>query len=164
MELDPRIKSLSDVLTIFDFEKAKQFIGQKGYFAIALQWFGNIKTCPYGTLTDVCDVVDHTFCMLEDNEYYLHFIPESSLKPIEKKKWKPFANTAEFFEKTGFEAGDTIYVRSKDNGTEYHLVIVGWSKDTLMLGSMERLNFKELFKWFELWDGEDKFEPFGVEE
>lgn len=32
-----------------------------------------------------------------------------------------------------------------------------------MLG-VSRLNLKELFKWFELWDGENKFIPFGVEE
>ena len=33
MKLDPRIKSVSDILTCFEIERAKQFIGQKGYFA-----------------------------------------------------------------------------------------------------------------------------------
>ena len=34
MELDKRIKSLSDILTCFDIKDAVQFIGQEGYFAV----------------------------------------------------------------------------------------------------------------------------------
>ena len=42
-------------------------------------------------------------------------------------------------------------------------MLVGWSDNELILGSLRR-SFKELFENFELWDGEEKFIPFGVEE
>ena len=45
MKLDKRIKALSDILTCFDIEKAKQFIGQKGYFANDLYCFSVVETC-----------------------------------------------------------------------------------------------------------------------
>ena len=33
MNLDARIKSISDIFTCINMEEAKQFIGQRGYFA-----------------------------------------------------------------------------------------------------------------------------------
>lgn len=77
---------------------------------------------------------------------------------------RPFASTEEFFRKTNFTECDLIHIRSKPNNFEYHLVLVGWTDNELMLGSLRSLSFDELFQKFELWDGEDKFIPFGVEE
>lgn len=165
LELDKRIKSLSDVFNFSDVENAKQFIEQKGYFTNNIYFFKNIQSCKYGTLINVfSDSVSYnTFRRKEDGAYYEYFIPESFLKPKEKK-FRPFTDTAEFFEKTVFEVGDVICIRGKNNSMEYHLMLVGWTKNEIMLGGSNRLDFKELFRWFELWDGEDKFIPFGVEE
>ena len=65
--------------------------------------------------------------------------------------------------KTNFDAGDIIRVYSKSQNSELHLMLVGWSDNELILGSLRR-SFKELLELFELWDGEERFIPFGVEE
>ena len=81
MKLDPRIKSLSDILTCFDTEKAKQFIGQKGYFEDYLDKYNSLEVIEYGTLTEV---VDNEAPFKSDNRcHWKFFIPESRLKPVE---------------------------------------------------------------------------------
>lgn len=162
MNLDKRIKSKSDILSCFDIEKAKEFVGQKGYFANDLYCFSVVETCYYDTLEEVFDG-DSPF-KNDDGYYWNLFIPESVLKPKPKeKKYRPFKDINEFYIKTNFDAGDIIRVYSKSQNSELHLMLVGWSDNELMLGNLRR-SFKELLEWFELWDGEEKFIPFGVEE
>ena len=163
MELDKRIKSKSDILSCFDIEKAKEFVGQKGYFANDLYCFSVVETCYYDILTEVSK--DGTSPFKDDDGCYWNlFIPESVLKPKPKeKKYRPFKDINEFFIKTNFDAGDIIRVYSKQQNTELHLMLVGWSDNELILGSLRR-SFKELLELFELWDGEERFIPFGVEE
>lgn len=161
MNLDKRIKSKSDILSCFDIEKAKEFVGQKGYFANDLYCFSVVETCYYDTLTEVAKDGNNPF-KDDDGCYWGLFIPESFLKPKPKeKKYRPFKDINEFFIKTNFDAGDIIRVYSKSQNSELHLMLVGWSDNELMLGNLRR-SFKELFEWFELWDGEEKFIPFGV--
>ena len=86
MKLDPRIKSVSDILTPYDTEKAEQFIGQKGFFANSIDYFREGEPhCVYGTLTRVFGHKDQTdpFLKMEGGDLYSFFIPESSLKPEE---------------------------------------------------------------------------------
>lgn len=162
MNLDKRIKSKSDILSCFDIEKAKEFVGQKGYFANDLYCFSVVETCYYDTLDEVFDG-DSPF-KDDDGCYWNLFIPESVLKSKPKeKKYRPFKDINEFYIKTNFDAGDIIRVYSKSQNSELHLMLVGWSDNELMLGNLRR-SFKELLEWFELWDGEEKFIPFGVEE
>lgn len=162
MNLDKRIKSKLDILSCFDIEKAKEFVGQKGYFANDLYCFSVVETCYYDTLTEVFDG-DSPF-KDDDGCYWNLFIPERVLKPKPKeKKYRPFKDINEFCIKTNFDAGDTIRVYSKAQNSELHLMLVGWSDNELILGNLRR-SFKELLEWFELWDGEEKFIPFGVEE
>ena len=161
MNLDPRIKSKSDILSCFDIEKAKEFVGQKGYFANDLYCFSVVETCYYDTLEEVFKDVNDPF-KDDDGCYWGLFIPESVLKSKPKeKKFRPFKDINEFFIKTNFDAGDIIRVYSKSQNSELHLMLVGWSDNELILGSLRR-SFKELFENFELWDGEENFIPFGV--
>lgn len=165
MKLDSRIKALSDVLTCFDTEKAEQFIGQKGFFANSIDYFREgAPFCAYGTLKRIFDHEDQTdpFLNGEVDELYSFFIPERSLKSA-KKKYRPFTSAKEFFLKTNFEIGDVIQVRYKENNVECHLMLVGGSDYGIMLGS-DNLSFNNLLNQLDLWDGEDKFIPFGVEE
>lgn len=160
MNLDKRIITQLDILSCFDIEKAKSFIGQKGYFANDLYCFSVLETCYYDTLAEVKD--GDTPFKDDDCCYWNLFIPESFLKSKPKeKRYRPFKDVKEFFIKTNFEAGDIIRAYSKAHNTELHLMLVGWSDNELMLGNLRR-SFKELFEWFELWDGEEKFIPFGV--
>lgn len=171
MEFDKRIIHPTDNIWSSFGATSEQdiYVGLEGYFTDCYSAFANLNNCHYGTLETIDLDSNYPFEAVfevgnkKSTGQFAFFLPARDVKPKEKK-YRPFANTEEFFEKTGFEAGDVIHVRSKGDGTEYHLMLVGWAEDTLMLGNLSRLNFKELFKWFELWDGEDKFIPFGVEE
>ena len=89
MKLDSKIKSLSDILTCFDNETAKSFIGQKGYFTNDLYRFSDVLSCYHDTLTNVKDNDDDNYIFNDDdNHYWDLFIPESRLL-IEKKKYRP---------------------------------------------------------------------------
>lgn len=168
MKLDPRIKSLSDVLTIFDVDRAKEFIGQKGYFADALYWFDAIGTCPYGTLGDVFDTKGRTFRREESDRDYPCFIPESSLKPIEKK-YRPY--TREEFNYV-FPIGEPIKYRERDaEGLKRHLILNGYwssqSKDEIItyvyIGPFS-YTLDDLFAAYEWEDPSNgSWRPFGVE-
>ena len=81
MNLDNRIKKLSDILTCFDVKDAGQFIGQKGYFVDLLDSYRNLGNKAYGTLTEIKDS-DCPFKM-NNYEYWRFFIPESRLIPVE---------------------------------------------------------------------------------
>ena len=90
MKLDSKIKSLSSILTCFDNETAKSFIGQKGYFTNDLYRFSDVLSCYHDTLTNVKDNDDDNYIFNDDdNHYWDLFIPESRLL-IEKKKYRPF--------------------------------------------------------------------------
>lgn len=144
------------------------YVGMAGYFTDAIGMFSDLNKCRYGTLEKIdWDSIYPFYTRVTPDSSPIHyalFLPERDVKRKEKKwNFRPFNNTKEFFDKTGFEVGDVIHIRDKDDNVEYHLMLVGWAECTLMLG-VSRLNLKELFKWFELWDGENKFIPFGVEE
>lgn len=55
MELDKRIKSLSDILTCFDVKDAGQFLGQEGYFSDDLEYYRCLSSRKYGILTEIKD-------------------------------------------------------------------------------------------------------------
>lgn len=161
MKLDERIEKLSDIFTCINMEEAKQFIGQKGYFSDSICDFDILSIKEVKVLTKIYDY-DMPFAA-EDDTQWRYFIPECRLKPKEKK-YRPFADTKEFFIKTNFEVGDLIYIRSKLNNYEYHLLLIGWTDEGIMLGNFSEMTFDELLDKFELWDGEEKFIPFGVED
>lgn len=173
MEYDKRIVHPTD--TIWNpFSKASEqdlYEGLGGYFTDCYCDFADLDNCYYGTLSRIDFSSEYPYhaegeaeSKKEDIGWFAFFLPERDVKRKEKKwNFRPFNDTREFFEKTGFEVGDVIYVRDKDSNVEFHLMLVGWAENTLLLG-VNRLNLKELFKWFELWDGENKFIPFGVEE
>ena len=165
MKLDPRIKSLSDILTIFDIERAKEFIGQKGYFADSLYYFDDLESCYYDTLTDACDGQGGPFHRRGDVSYQEFFIPESSLKPAEKK-YRPY--TLEEFKDT-FPIGKPIKYRERgaEEGRERYLILNGYwkSKDDMYvyIGPFS-YTFEDLCDAYE-WEfpfGGDWI-PFGVE-
>lgn len=170
MKLDPRIKSLSDILTPFDMERAKAFIGQKGYFAADLECFENLGGCADGVLVNVSDNLLHHYYnpyLTEDNSFS-YFIPEGCLNQ-EGKKYRPF--TPEEF-CTMFCAGLPVKFRKKDDPeSQQDLIMQGiWFSPrggkTVIYARMgsHLYSFDELldnFEWRGL-HGKD-FEPFGVE-
>lgn len=168
MELDKRIKSLSDILTCFDVERAKEFLSEKGYFADDLYYFTDLGSCTYGTLTDACDDQAGPFHMREDNAYHQHFIPECSLKSKEKQ-YRPYT-FMEFTDK--FTVGQPIKFRQKGaEGYERYLILNGYSNCKLfdeittdIYIGRGAYTLDELFNKYE-WQEHytEDFKPFGVE-
>ena len=168
MKLDSRIKSLSDILTCFDIEKAKEFIGQKGYFAGDLCNFNDIKLyCPYGILERVIEDTDDAF--QDRGILYPFFVPECYLMPA-GKKYRPYT-LMEFNDK--FTVGRPIKYRSKDEaGREHYLMLLGFwlasDKDQtipyISIGNF-KYTLQELFEEYE-WQEHytEDFKPFGVVE
>lgn len=168
MKLDPRIKSLPDILTCFDIEKAKQYIGEKGYFASDLCCFKDVQLCAYGTLADVFNDTDDTFKKREGEFVYPFFIPEYFVKPNEKQ-YRPYT-LMEFNDK--FTVGRPIKFREKGReGCERYLILNGYMHEQregqtftyIYIGSYP-YTLDELFHAYE-WQVHytEDFEPFGVE-
>lgn len=166
MKLDPRIKSLSDILTCFDIERAEQFIGQKGYFADGLSCYHNLANRTYDTLTHIKDG-DYPFKEGNDS-HWRYFIPECSLKPKEKQ-YRPYT-LMEFNDK--FTVGRPIKFRKKGEvGNERYLILNGYSHNKLfdeittdIYIGRGAYTLDELFNKYE-WQEHytEDFEPFGVE-
>lgn len=161
MELDPRIKSLSDILTCFDIERAKEFVGQKGYFADSLYCFDDLGSCCYGTLVDACDGQAGPFHR-RDNSYEQFFLPESSLK----KKYRPYT-LDEFCDK--FPAGRPIKLRMRGGDEIGNFLLIGyWQKqgkeDAYIYIGRGSYDLEELFENYEWYDdATGDWAPFGVE-
>ena len=169
MKLDSRIENGKKPLDCFDTEEAESYVGKECYFSDDLFPFAdmsdktNDKLIYKGILLKVWpDGSDPYETAL--SRFFTFCLPCDWVTGTKEKKYRPFADTKEFFIKTGFEAGDLIYIRSKTYNIEYHPMLIGWTDEELMLGNLQGLSFDELFQRFELWDGEDKFIPFGVEE
>ena len=152
MELDKRIKSLSDILTCFDVERAKEFLGEKGYFAGDLYCFTDLqRACPYGTLADVFDDPDDVFRRREDSINYSYFVPECSLKPKEKQ-YRAFT-IDEFLDR--FHFGEVIVFRSKATpNIVCHVLFVGYTETgkengTFITLGQHRYSLQELFISYE---------------
>ncbi len=161
MKLDPRIKSLSDILTCFDIERAEQFIGQNGYFADINASFQNLTHRCYGTLTKIDDN-DYPF-MEGNTEYWRFFIPESFLKP--KEKQYRALTIDEFLNQ--FDIGEVIVFRSKVMpNIVCHVLFDGYTetdKETFVILGLHHYSLKELFSNYEF-DNGDNWLCFGVEE
>lgn len=175
MKLDPKIKSLSDILTCFNIEEAKQFIGQKGYFADDLCLYNCLAKRQYGVLNRVLDKeYERPFQLKADGLYWDFFIPESRLRSAKenpkKKKWRPY--TLEEFMDT-FRIGLPIKFRKKDDfGNERYLILNGYVKTQFRNGTGYFVHIgstiytlDELFNEYEVQTHyTEDFEPFGVEE
>ena len=170
MKLDSRIKALSDILTCFDTEKAAQFIGQTGFFAGDLYSFSDIRYCRYGILDRVVDTEDDKYDVFQRGEiFYPYFIPESSLKPVEKA-CRPFT-LSEFSDK--FTVGQPIKFREKGAAEdELYFILLGYRSSlyggkTIPYIYIGYLTFTldELFNDYE-WQETDTgdWKLFGVEE
>ena len=162
MKLDKRIENERLIYTPFATTKPK--LHEKGYFTDDITSFIDLKNCRYGELINHDDNQYSYCCEFNGGDtiaWFAFYIPESSLKQKEKQ-YRPFKDTKEFFIKTNFEEGDLIHIRSK-NKIEYWLMLVGWTNNRIKLGT-DDFTFENLFENFELWDGEENFIPFGVEE
>ena len=169
MKLDPRIKSVSDILTCFDTERAKAFIGENGFFANEINSFGSgASYCRYGALTNVLDDQPTSPYLKGSHNSYSFFLPESSLKP-EEKNYRPYT-PQEFCNE--FNIGERVIFRKKgDPESGQDLILQGLWYRQLNGAAVTHVRLGSyLYALEELFNGYERrrpykmdFVPFGVE-
>ena len=179
LELDKRIKAITDIKSVTDGCHDWELMTKKGYFANSIFDFKDLeRTCVYGEYTEyrehdqcfLCEIdhYDGTF----DHTYYRYFIPEDVLKPEEpKKKYRPLSYK-EFWRL--FDFGDGVCFRRKGQDTAEFSMYLGYEIDSdgnrdeipgegkVNLGG-NRYTLAELFEYYEM-QLDDEWQPFGVEE
>lgn len=88
MKLDSRIKE--EPFTMFDTDKAKEFIGKKGFFTDSLENFSdlnyNASQIGYGTLRKVLDLSPQPFCINRTYKFK-YFLPEEFTEGLKILDW-----------------------------------------------------------------------------
>lgn len=185
MELDKRIKALTDIQSVTNGCHDWEFMTKKGYFANSIFDFKDLKrTCVYG---EYAGWREHNQCFLceqtGDQAYFSFFLPEDSLLPEEEseKKYRPYSLN-EFLER--YKIGDTVTFRLKKGEhvpeeecrVEYTRLITGYEtlpenrdkpgKSSILLGGCPPTSLARLFEFYEI-ENEYYFstvwQPFGIE-
>ena len=165
MELNKRIKALTDIQSVTNGCHDWEFMTKKGYFANSIFDFKDLKrTCVYG---EYAGWREHNQCFLceqaGDKAYFSYFLPEDSLLPEEKpkKKYRAFTLT-EWINQ--YEIGQIIHYRSKSEGIEANIMYMGTyhhkNKGTIVLG-VASYTLDCLFEDCEI-EINGEWQPFGV--
>ena len=185
MELDKRIKSLTDIQSVTNGCHDWELMNKKGYFADRIFDFKDLKrTCMYGEYAEYREHDQCFLCKIDhhdgtfDDTYYRYFIPEDVLEPVEKKYRALTLN--EFLER--FKIGEALYIRFKRDKAERVVVFVEYSTpphkdegndtESVCLTGIEHHNsvvclgmreyyLATLFDCYEYFDGKE-WQPFGV--
>lgn len=163
MKLDKRIIEGKKPLDCFDTEIAKQFIGEKGYFADNDYAFIDITSddypISYATLTSVDEFQRIAFYDNFDVRHY-YFLPEEWINL--KKKYRPYS-LSEWIEQ--YEIGDIIHYRCKSDGTELLHMYLGTrhrpESVKITIGDSS-YSLECLFEDYEI-EVDGEWKPFGVE-
>ena len=171
MNLDKRIKTLTDIQSVTDGCHDWEFMTKKGYFANSIFDFKDLKrTCVYG---EYAGWREHNQCFLceqaSDQAYFSFFLPEDRLLLEEpEKKYRPYS-LAEWVDQ--HEIGEVITFRNRQ-GQEFHVMYTGYVidngediQDIRTTGRIMLINIgyflENLFKDYEICiNGE--WLPFGV--
>lgn len=168
------------VFTAVNKERAKDYIGKKGYFSNTL--FLDIESWVYGELESIGTDIDmYPFkCASSDRigayKSYktLYFIPDNFVEEVqdvqEVKNYKPY-DLVEFLMK--YRVGDSFRLRRKDNPEAEEIgMFLGFIEhkinhtvpDAVDIGRT-RASLDCFFKDYEMYDyEEDRWVPFGEEE
>ena len=186
MELDKRIKALTDIQSVTSGCHDWQFMTKKGYFADNLEEFRDLSKCVYGEYMGYAEKDQCFTAEVRGNAtqfVFRYFIPEDSLLPEVKpeKKFRAFSLN-EFLER--FKIGNTVTFRLKKGEhvpeeecrVEYTNLITGYEtlpenrdkpgKSSILLGGCPPISLARLFEFYEL-ENEYYFptvwQPFGTE-
>ena len=122
MELDKRIKAITDIKSVTDGCHDWELMNKKGYFANRIVNFTDLSTCAYG---EYAEYREHDQCFLceGDKTYYSYFLPEDVLEPVEKK-YRPYTLAEWIGQHT---IGDVIRYRCKSQKIELRHLYVGYA-------------------------------------
>lgn len=169
MNLDKRIKALTDIQSVTDGCHDWEFMTKKGYFAESITEFEDLKKCVYA---EYIGYREHERCFHywdeKDGKDYTHyaryFIPEDSLLPVVKaeKKYRPYS-LEEFI--SDVNLGEP-WIRMRPVGTdkECKLLYTGYLRtdvgEYVCLGC-HSFDFISLFENYEI-EINGEWQPFGV--
>ena len=172
MNLDKRIKDISDILSVINsYGKYRCLMGKAGYFAKNIKDFKNLNKCKYGT-NDTYKVDNECFCHLKftngiiEETWYPYFILEDALL-LKEKKYRAFTN--EEFVKL-FDSGKLHSIRLRDSSTRRlerliitDIYVQGDYLYAKLNSSTTGYSPEYFFSNCEYLDGKE-WKPFGVEE
>ena len=173
MELDKRIRSIVDILTVINSDMGG-IIGKTGYFGNSIMDFKRLDTCEHGELTGIIRNTDRCFeyenCADSGRQGYCYFIPEDYLLPEEHEtEYRPYT-LAEWVDQ--HEIGEVIHYRCKSPEIELRHMYTGYAhgieadieekttSGTLTLG-VASYSFDYLFEEYEI-EINGEWRPFGV--
>ena len=165
MELDKRIMGKRP-LDCVDSETAKEFIGEKGYFANCIQAFQDLESTDYQLVYATLKEVDSQRIIAFTDDFdgeSSYFLPAEWVKEPEKK-YRPYT-VMEFIKE--YPLGSHLHFRPKDKLIEMHRLIDGYNDclngagTLFMCGAMYSMS--KLYDNYDIFkDGE--WHKFGVEE
>lgn len=169
MKIDERIIDGARPFTLYDTDKAKEYLNKECYLSDYMHDFVDVERyCQVGRLVDINDNVELPFKTV--GELYFEFcLPCEWVKQKSEITYKPY--TLETFENE-FNIGDVVMFRGKSNtdraGSNYKCVYSGYriftetcsiSNSIVILG-LWGFPLSELFDLYEIYrDG--NWEPFG---
>ena len=173
IKLDKRIKDFSDVQTAIRYND--DLIGEKGYFTCDLVDLQDLTDCEYSELAEIeTSLNDNIFRTPRDVKIgrsgYSFFVPESPLRPVEKK-YRAFT-LREFLER--YKVGDSFLIRTKESPIKAERCVLftehstefyndGRVDDESVCLGIRNYCFQSLFDCYELYNGKD-WQPFGIED
>lgn len=122
MKLDPRIYADKKPLDCFDIQKAKKFLGVKGYFSPCIEDFSDLSLTDYGELVDIDDRSTMPYGINLET-YYGFFLPETWVR-----------KTIEDLTEAKHEAevqGSWLFEEIKDRANEYSLDLDWYAKEVM---------------------------------
>lgn len=178
MELDKRIKALTDIQSVTNGCHDWEFMTKKGYFADSLANFQDLSKCEYGEYAGYREHDKCFYCEVilpdgtPDYNWFTYFIPEDILLPEEKpveKKYRAFT-LSEWINQ--YEIGQIIHYRCKSPEIELRHMYTGYAygigadiekttSGTLTLG-VASYALDYLFEEYEL-EMNGVWQPFGIE-
>ena len=112
MELDKRIRSIVDILTVINSDMGG-IIGKTGYFGNSIMDFKRLDTCEHGELTGIIRNTDRCFeyenCADSGRQGYCYFIPYTLAEWADKH-----------------EIGEIIHFSYKDGRQEFNVMYTGY--------------------------------------
>ena len=155
---DSRIKDLSNIQSFKQYDD--KYIGKTGYFSDSLCRFQDLKCCHWSILKNISNSEEAgDFIFESTGGNYRYFIPESLLKP-EEKKYRPYT-LPEFVNE--YSLGDEIVLRRKEGNRDIRHILfteyIEGDTDVCFNGIWYALD--ALFNEYELYTDEG-WKPFGV--
>lgn len=134
MNADKRIQDISMILNCFNTDKAKEYIGEVGYFTDTLQEYANLDNVKLAMLSEVtCGSFGYIDTHPDIIKYREFFLPARCVETLHLKPRKFIDINSDEVEKyigkLGYFGNSTLDFRSLDSTLLYHSKLLDTYKD-----------------------------------